>query len=88
MTSAAAVTGAEFGRLLRPLLEDDRPAAIAVAVSGGADSLALALLGMDWGARHDIAVVPLIVDHRLRPDSSKEARQVAGWLRAAGLAPM
>lgn len=91
MTNAAAVTapvsGAEFGRLLRPLLGDDRPATLAVAVSGGADSLALALLAADWGARHRIAIVPLIVDHRLRPDSTREARQVAAWLRAAGLAP-
>jgi tRNA(Ile)-lysidine synthase len=85
--TAAGLTAAEFGRLLRPLLEGDKPAALAVAVSGGADSLALALLARDWAKRHAIALHPLIVDHRLRPDSTAEARQVAAWLRAAGLRP-
>lgn len=85
--TAAAVTAAAFGRRLLPLLEGDKPDAIAVAVSGGADSLALALLAADWATRRQITVLPLIVDHRLRPESSIEARRVAGWLRAAGLKP-
>jgi tRNA(Ile)-lysidine synthase len=87
MTTGAAVTAAEFDRCLRVLLESDKPRAIAVAVSGGADSMALTLLTADWAKRRRIAVLPLIVDHRLRPDSTKEARHVAGLLRNAGLTP-
>lgn len=82
-----AVTAAEFDRCLRPLLEADKPKAIAVAVSGGADSMALALLTADWAKKKRIGVLPLIVDHRLRAESTTEARHVAGLLRKAGLTP-
>ncbi len=85
--SVAAVSAAEFARCLSPLLADDKPKAVAVAVSGGADSMALALLTAEWAKKKKIGVLPLIVDHRLRPDSTKEARHVAGLLRAAGLTP-
>jgi tRNA(Ile)-lysidine synthase len=85
--TGGAISAAEFQRCLSPLLADDRPQAVAVAVSGGADSMALALLGMDWARKHRIALHPLIVDHRLRPESTREARHVAGLLRAAGLTP-
>lgn len=84
--TAKAVTAAEFGRLLRPLLastKDDMK--LAVAVSGGADSMALALLAQDWAKAHGASLTALIVDHRLRPESTAEARQVARWLKAAGL---
>lgn len=87
MAVGGAVGAAEFERCLRPLLTDQKPDAIAVAVSGGADSMALALLAADWARKKHIGVVPLIVDHRLRPDSTKEARHVAGLLRKAGLTP-
>lgn len=60
---------------------------MAVAVSGGADSMALALLMADWAKKKKIGILPLIVDHRLRPDSTKEARHVARLLRKAGLKP-
>ncbi len=49
---------------------------LAVAVSGGPDSLALLLLTAEWakGAGRDIAV--LTVDHQLRPEAADEARFV------------
>ena len=87
MTADAAIGAAEFARCLSPLLGSDKPKAIAVAVSGGADSMALALLTADWAKKKRIAVVPLIVDHRLRAESTTEARHVAGLLRKAGLKP-
>jgi len=59
---------------------------LAVAVSGGADSLALALLADAWARRHGGRVTALTVDHGLRPEAAAEARQVARWLRAAGIA--
>lgn len=56
---------------------------IAVAVSGGPDSMALAWLLHQWAQGHDINLHILTVDHALRAESAEEARQVgkitAGW---------
>jgi len=54
---------------------------LAVAVSGGADSTALALLARDWGAD----VLALIVDHGLRAESGAEAALTAARLSARGI---
>src|SRR3954469_15552596 len=61
-------------------------AKIAVAVSGGADSMALALLLADWAGPRGIDVSALTVDHGLRAEAAAEARQVSAWLAARGLA--
>ena len=53
---------------------------IAVAVSGGSDSMALCLLADDWARRRSGRVTGLIVDHGLRAESEQEARRVADWL--------
>ena len=55
---------------------------IAVAVSGGPDSLALALLTHDWCRAHDRAMIALTVDHGLRPEAAGEARDVASLMAA------
>ena len=44
-----------------------------VAVSGGPDSLALAFLAKIYSIKKRLVAKFLIVDHKLRPDSSKEA---------------
>ena len=59
---------------------------IAVAVSGGADSLALTILCQRWAKARGGGAVALSVDHRLRPESKAEVRQVARWLRARAIA--
>ncbi|MEK7327534.1 MAG: tRNA lysidine(34) synthetase TilS, partial [Chloroflexota bacterium] len=59
---------------------------LAAAVSGGPDSLALCLLAQGWARARGGRVLALTVDHRLRPESAKEARQVARWLKARGIA--
>jgi len=46
---------------------------LAVAVSGGADSMALALLAQYWAAARNGEVMALTVDHGLRRESSREA---------------
>jgi tRNA(Ile)-lysidine synthase len=46
---------------------------LAVAVSGGADSTALALLTQRWTAEHGGQILALIIDHGLRPASAAEA---------------
>jgi tRNA(Ile)-lysidine synthase len=53
---------------------------IAVAVSGGADSMALAVL-----ARRYAEPLALIVDHRLRPESTAEAAETASRLASIGI---
>jgi tRNA(Ile)-lysidine synthase len=60
--------------------------ALAVAVSGGGDSIALMLLLADWAkARKQKPPLVLTVDHGLRKGSAKDAKQVAAWAKAAGL---
>ena len=46
---------------------------LAVAVSGGADSLALALMARDWAGARGGSVLGLVVDHGLRAASAVEA---------------
>ncbi len=58
---------------------------LAVAVSGGADSTALALLTQQWAASHDASVIALIVDHGLRASSAGEAEATRTRLAERGL---
>src|SRR5262249_20106992 len=58
---------------------------LAVAVSGGRDSMALALLVAAWAERRGGRVTAITVDHGLRPEAAAEARQVGRWLRAHGI---
>ena len=58
---------------------------IAVAVSGGPDSLALCLLADRWARARRGAVFGLTVDHGLRPESGAEATQVRRWLTGRGI---
>lgn len=59
---------------------------LAVAVSGGADSLALTMLADAWARAHGGMVIGLIVDHALRAESAAEARLTAQRLAARGIA--
>ncbi|GAB0113823.1 tRNA lysidine(34) synthetase TilS [Acidisoma sp. C75] len=61
-------------------------ARLGLAVSGGADSLCLALLAAGWSPPRQIALQAFIVDHGLRPDSGAEAAETAGRLASLGLA--
>lgn len=74
------VSAEEFAAAMAALGRDPEAGRVAVAVSGGPDSMALALLARDWG--HPLA---LIVDHGLRAGSAAEAAQTAKELRAAGI---
>lgn len=58
---------------------------LAVGVSGGPDSLALALLAASWARRRGGEVTGLTVDHRLRTGSDREAALVGRWLGAGGI---
>jgi len=54
---------------------------IAVAVSGGPDSLALAFLAKCYSLKNQAKVKYFIVDHKLRKDSSSEAKTVRNVLK-------
>jgi len=58
-------------------------ARVAVAVSGGADSMALALLLVHWARSNTVTVHALTVDHCLRDAAADEAKQVGLWMSAA-----
>jgi tRNA(Ile)-lysidine synthase len=77
---------AEFARLMARFAPFETRPHLAVAVSGGADSLALALLAEAWARAEAGRVTALTVDHRLRPGSADEAAQVSIWLRHRGIA--
>jgi tRNA(Ile)-lysidine synthase len=65
------------GAILDRRLRAQSPRPVAVALSGGGDSLALLLAAEAWARRKGRSLIVLTVDHRLRPES-------AGWTRACG----
>lgn len=80
-----ALDAAAFAPLMGAVLPAP-PQHLAIAVSGGADSMALALLSQAWAAPRGIRLTALTVNHRLRPEATAEAEQVATWLAAHGIA--
>ena len=77
------MTGVElesFDGWLNALRDFGAAPRVAVAVSGGADSMALCLLADGWARRRGGRAVGLTVDHGLRADSAVEARTVDAWL--------
>lgn len=78
-------TDIPFDDLMAPFgLSPDVP--LAVAVSGGPDSMALLLLAADEARRSGRSLHALTVDHGLRAEAGTEALQVGGWARALGVA--
>jgi tRNA(Ile)-lysidine synthase len=61
------------------------PPRLALGVSGGADSSALALLAHDWARARGGWVVALIADHGLRAESAAEAAVTADRMRGRGI---
>eukprot|EP00741_Cyanophora_paradoxa_P022522 tig00021464_g21748.t1 len=58
---------------------------VAVAVSGGSDSMALCLLAHKWARENRVRIRAVTVDHGLRPESSAEAARVRDWMRSRGI---
>ena len=71
----------EFDLLFSPILEKN-VCKIAVAVSGGPDSLALVWLLRQWCINAGVKLMALTVDHRLQPNSTENARKVYEWLKS------
>lgn len=84
--SSTALSTTEFSECMRAAGLCSGDTAVAVGVSGGADSMTLLALAHDWAVKTGAVLSALTVDHRLRPDSGAEAAQVAAWCRARGIA--
>ncbi|MHA1566828.1 MAG: tRNA lysidine(34) synthetase TilS, partial [Alphaproteobacteria bacterium] len=87
VTTAKAVSATDFAAFMGALGPFETRPHIAIAVSGGPDSMALALLARVWATALDGGATALIVDHGLRPESAREAAQVASWLSHHDLGP-
>lgn len=62
-----------------------------LAVSGGADSMALAYLCRQLELTPiggPVSVTAFVVDHRARPESGDEAKSVSTWLSDIGMCPL
>jgi tRNA(Ile)-lysidine synthase len=77
---------AELGAALDAIRGFEARPFMAVAVSGGPDSLALTVLADRWARQRGGQLTALTVDHRLRPESAHEARIVGEWLAGRGIA--
>jgi tRNA(Ile)-lysidine synthase len=80
-----ALGGAEFAAWLETLGPFGRPPHLGLAVSGGADSLALAALTAEWMAPRGGALAAFVVDHGLRPEASAEAETAILTLSGLGI---
>ena len=79
------VDGATFARLMAPFGPFETRPDLAVAVSGGRDSLSLALLANEWASGQGGRALALIVDHGLRRESANEALTTAAVLERQGI---
>ena len=58
---------------------------VAIAVSGGADSLALAIISNKFKYKYNYKLIAFTVDHQLRKEAAKEARHVKKLIQDIGI---
>lgn len=75
-----------FSRLMAVFAPFEDQPKIAVAVSGGADSMALTLLANEWCRSNGGKLTAITVDHGLRADAAQEAIRVGELLWQHGIA--
>lgn len=80
-----AISNEKFAAMMQPLGPFEEEPDLAVAVSGGADSMALALLSHAWARQRGGTITALTVDHGLRREAAAEARQVRDWMSGHGI---
>jgi tRNA(Ile)-lysidine synthase len=83
---SSPVEAGEFAALMAPLGPWEVSPRLAVGVSGGADSMALALLAAAWARARGGSLDALVVDHGLRPHSAEEAAETGRRLLGRGIA--
>lgn len=81
----SADAAGRFARAMAAIGDFESRPHLAVAVSGGADSMALCHLARDWAALRGGRVTALTVDHGLRPSAAAEAARVGEWMQALGV---
>ncbi len=79
------ITQEQFSRSIEDLLPNRSSNRLAVAVSGGADSMCLCLLMNLWARSNGLCIVALTVDHLLRAESTAEAEKVLYWMQQRGI---
>jgi len=70
----------KFFKILNKKILFEAEPKIAVAVSGGPDSIALVFLLQKWIKRKKGELIALIIDHQIRKDSFEEASFVKKYL--------
>jgi tRNA(Ile)-lysidine synthase len=80
------VTDEEFAVRMAVLGPFEPAPRIAAGVSGGADSMSLALLAHAWARQRAGSLHALVVDHGLRAESGKEATETVARLGERGIA--
>ncbi|KAE8149325.1 PP-loop family-domain-containing protein [Aspergillus avenaceus] len=85
--STKAITASQSLESFHKLWTTSRPSQrpprrLGLAVSGGADSMALAYLSKNWerSRPNEISITAFVVDHKAREESTREANTVAKWL--------
>lgn len=82
---SGSIRPAAFAALMMPLGPFGPAPRLAVGVSGGADSTALAILANGWVRAHGGSLLALVVDHGLRLNSATEAALTIARLTALGI---
>lgn len=88
LTAAPADPTSELAAHVHAVLDRrlsvETAAPMALALSGGGDSVALALIAADWAARRGRRLLVLTVDHGLNPASSRWTARCAGLAQRLG----
>mgnify|MGYP000362435341 CR=1 FL=1 len=84
-SSGTPLDAVAFERLMTPYAPFESVPKLAVAVSGGADSMALTLLAHQWCRARGGNVLAVTVDHGLRAGSAVEATWVGNQLAMRGI---
>lgn len=86
--SAAEALPARFAAAMAAAGGWEAAPLLAIGLSGGADSLCLALLADAWARPRGGRALALVLDHGLRPAAAAEVRLAAAWAAAAGIAAL
>ncbi|RED49793.1 tRNA lysidine(34) synthetase TilS [Aestuariispira insulae] len=85
MTDSSPLDDNAFSHIMADPALAGSACSLAVACSGGPDSMALAFLLSRWCRDNGRRLTALVVDHRLRQESAREAETVGARLAALGV---